>query len=629
MKTSHRVIVVLSCSIVGFLASTSSHSEPFGTDILLHGTVVTMNPARAILKDGHVLVRSGKIVAVWQGNSPPSRIQIGGTVSIDPGSETLIFPGLINLHDHPSFDVLHLWPTPSSHVQPDSGRPNGTEPYGNRYQWNQDPYSPEYARLVDGPYSRLTNGLFAQALEYAEVRAVLGGETAAQGSDDGILVRNVEGTVFGMQPRVESRTKPITDLSGSNLLDIQTKLNDAALDAWIVHLAEGVRDNQRRVGDNTSSRSELVILDSKKLLTDRTVIVHGNGLDPEDFATMRAARSAGGLGDGLGAKLVWSPLSNLLLYGQTALVYHALEQGVVVSLGTDWGPSGSRNLLDELKIADITLRDPKLLGSNRNRIPEFSIEGKSRDNILKAEAALDRMLVEMVTTNPAKAIRWSDKVGSVEPGKMADLLVITGPPKPPGDDLPQTPYRKLINATERDVQLVLVNGEPVAGDVAIMQKLKPNDCDVVSCNRGGYAKAVDLTAPKTSTGQELSKIEEDLRQALRGKNLPANERVELAPVMIEDDDFYFALLERDLTVAGLIADSTPPFVLYPANSNHIQGSWNPFAADRYRNRYYWRHGIQQSVILNKKAVEALPTRQPIPNPGPIRLATPTKADSSR
>ena len=35
-----------------------------------------------------------------------------------------------------------------------------------------------------------------------------------------------------------------------------------------------------------------------------------------------------GTGDGLGAKLVWSPLSNLLLYGKTSLVYHALKAGL-------------------------------------------------------------------------------------------------------------------------------------------------------------------------------------------------------------------------------------------------------------------------------------------------------------
>ena len=55
-----------------------------------------------------------------------------------------------------------------------------------------------------------------------------------------------------------------------------------------------------------------------------------------------------GTDDGLGAKLIWSPLSNLLLYGKTTNVYEALAEGVLVSLGTDWNPSGSRNLLGEL-----------------------------------------------------------------------------------------------------------------------------------------------------------------------------------------------------------------------------------------------------------------------------------------
>ena len=74
--------------------------------------------------------------------------------------------------------------------------------------------------------------------------------------------------------------------------------------------------------DGFSSRAEFATVASKGLLTDVTVIIHGNGLDPDDFAAMRAAPSIrlDGSGDGLGAKLVWSPLSNLLLYGQTALV---------------------------------------------------------------------------------------------------------------------------------------------------------------------------------------------------------------------------------------------------------------------------------------------------------------------
>ena len=90
------------------------------------------------------------------------------------------------------------------------------------------------------------------------------------------------------------------------------------VDAWLVHLAEGVRDADRRAGDATSSRAEFAELKARNLLTDATVIVHGIGLEPEDFDEMAHAPAAGdGVGDGRGAKLVWSPLSNLLLYGKT------------------------------------------------------------------------------------------------------------------------------------------------------------------------------------------------------------------------------------------------------------------------------------------------------------------------
>src|SRR5206468_2451421 len=52
-----------------------------------------------------------------------------------------------------------------------------------------------------------------------------------------------------------------------------------------------------------------------------------------------------------GAKMVWSPLSNLLLYGKTADVKAARDNGVTIGLGSDWTFSGSKNLLGELKVA--------------------------------------------------------------------------------------------------------------------------------------------------------------------------------------------------------------------------------------------------------------------------------------
>ena len=55
--------------------------------------------------------------------------------------------------------------------------------------------------------------------------------------------------------------------------------------------------------------------------------------------------------------MVWSPFSNLLLYGGTADVARARQEGVLMALGPDWSPTGSKNLLAELKVARLVSED--------------------------------------------------------------------------------------------------------------------------------------------------------------------------------------------------------------------------------------------------------------------------------
>ena len=57
------------------------------------------------------------------------------------------------------------------------------------------------------------------------------------------------------------------------------------------------------------------------------------------------------------------------------------------------------------------------------------------------------------------------------------------------------------------------------------------------------------------------------------------ERIQLLPLLAADDDFLGHLLRGELDPAtGLIADPSPPFVLYPANLNHVGPLGNPFLA---------------------------------------------------
>jgi hypothetical protein len=302
---------------------------PFERGILLKGVVVTMDSRFRVIPDGSVLIRGERIRAVWGGARVPRGVKLGRAVVVAPPG-ALIFPGLINLHDHPSWSVLPPWPPPSSDVQPMFGRPTGREPYANRYQWNGargfDDSPLEERRLIGGPHDVLASGLglTAEATKWAELRELLGGATSEQGAGadpatDGLLARDVDNVNFG-RDRVETNTFPGPDPT------LVSREREGLVDAYIVHLAEGVPDRDRRPGDDYSSRAEFRQLQGDHLLNDETVIIHGTGLQPADFAAMRAAPSprADRTGDGLGAKLVWSPLSNLLLYGRTTNVYQAL-----------------------------------------------------------------------------------------------------------------------------------------------------------------------------------------------------------------------------------------------------------------------------------------------------------------
>ena len=113
-----------------------------------------------------------------------------------------------------------------------------------------------------------------------------------------------------------------------------------------------------------------------------TVIIHGTALTSSDLDEVAAA----------GAKLIIAPTSNYLYYGATADVVGAVSRGITVALSTDWSPAGDKNLLASLK--SLSLINDTVWGG----------------------ALTDLQMVEMVTTNPAKALNWCELVGNLRAG---------------------------------------------------------------------------------------------------------------------------------------------------------------------------------------------------------------------
>src|SRR4029450_12171054 len=149
-------------------------------------------------------------------------------------------------------------------------------------------------------------------------------------------------------------------------------------------------------GTDESARKHFLALEvapGQWAINDSLAGIHAAALTAPDFDVLARHKGA----------MVWSPLSNLLLYGDTAHVDLAKEAGARIGLGSDWSPSGSKNLLGELKVAALV------------------------NETLPSDVRLSaRELVETVTTNPARILKWDHAIGSVEAGKRADLLVLDG-----------------------------------------------------------------------------------------------------------------------------------------------------------------------------------------------------------
>ena len=65
-----------------------------GRGLLIRGaTVVTMDHSHSVIDDARVLIRDGRITAIWTGASIPTELEIGDPAIIDAGPDDLLFPG--------------------------------------------------------------------------------------------------------------------------------------------------------------------------------------------------------------------------------------------------------------------------------------------------------------------------------------------------------------------------------------------------------------------------------------------------------------------------------------------------------------------------------------------------------
>ena len=156
--------------------------------LVVTGHLVTFDEQRPEIPDGALYVdRDGLIVAVTAADAPPPP-GFEQANRVDTGADAIVYPGLIDLHNHIAYNCLPLWIAP--------GR---SAPWTARDQWPKDP---DYLPSISLPVNALCKANGKAVLKYVETKAVVGGVTAIQGSSkvgrpfEGWMVRNIEYETF-------------------------------------------------------------------------------------------------------------------------------------------------------------------------------------------------------------------------------------------------------------------------------------------------------------------------------------------------------------------------------------------------------------------------------------------------
>jgi cytosine/adenosine deaminase-related metal-dependent hydrolase len=221
----------------------------------------------------------------------------------------LIFPGLINAHDH-----LHVNAVPSLAT---------TEVFPNSYAWI-DAFQTHFGDPAVKAALRVPK---AVRLRHGGLKNLLAGTTCVAHHDPWHEVLDA-----GDFPVALLRDYGWSYALGWSAYGppVQQSFARTPMDRpWIIHLAEGT---------DATAQAELAQLDQLGCLAPRSLLVHGVGLREQDIERIIAA----------GAGVVWCPSSNQRLLGRTLHPRRLADEGRL-ALGTDSRLSGSRDLLEELR----------------------------------------------------------------------------------------------------------------------------------------------------------------------------------------------------------------------------------------------------------------------------------------
>ncbi|MGC3969220.1 MAG: amidohydrolase family protein [Pirellulales bacterium] len=427
-------------AVLGLLTMMTSAMAKDSVELLVvHGTIVVMDPQRTVIEDGALAVQGGKILSVGKSADLLERFEAARTVD---AKQAVVMPGLINAHGHAAMTLFR-----------------GLADDKALMDWLRNYIFPAEAKFVDEPFVRagtrlgILEMLLGGTTTYVDMyyfEDAVADETAKAG------MRGVIGQAMIDFPAPDHKTWDAT-LAGTEAflkkwqghrlitaapaphapytvspehLQAAKQLADKYSAPLIIHLAE--TQDEVENSKKQYQATPTVHLDRIGFLGPNVIAKHVVWADEDELLLLKKH----------GVGIAHCPQSNMKLASGIAPVPQMLKLGLGIGLGTDgaasnndldmWGEIGTVAMLHK-----VDLRDPTVVNAHE--------------------------AVAMATIDGARAIHLEDKIGSLEVGKEADFIIVdvTAPHVVPMYDV----FSHLAYAVKAsDVRTVAVAGRIVVED---------------------------------------------------------------------------------------------------------------------------------------------------------------------
>ena len=444
-----------------------SGSGPTGREpadlLIIGGTLITMDSARRVLDDGAVAIVGDRIVAVGPADSLRDRFQAREV--IDAGRK-VIMPGLIDGHGHAGHTLVK---TLGTDIRRWNEATEKIYAHGSTVDfWRADALLAGLERLKSGVTTSVTlfgggsdvyrtddpryGEAYLEAVEAVGVRWLL-----AVGPRRGPFPRTwthwngetSEEVQVSFERQLEVSEALITTWNGkgdgrlrvavvSPTLSANDRLTDAERQA-ATDQARAARELSRRLGvlfvQDGHTRGTVKVAHELGLLGPDAILSHATELTEEEIAIVASTNT----------RIAHNPSAIFSMRGRNPTT-ELIDAGVTVMLGSD-GPAPDRgydmfrHMFQATRYHRFHFRDPSVLPAGK--------------------------VLEMATVDAARALGMEKDIGSLEPGKKADIILVDWF-KPHLVPMNMPVYRMVYFANGADVSTVLVDGRVVMRDRRVL-----------------------------------------------------------------------------------------------------------------------------------------------------------------